>query len=59
MLVLVVSLVGFSRIYLQVHFPSDVLAGLFAGAFWVYGLYALIFSARVRIDKGTVTGGRT
>jgi undecaprenyl-diphosphatase len=59
MLVLVVSLVGFSRVYLQVHFPSDVLAGLFAGAFWVYGLHALIFSARIQNDQGTATGGRT
>lgn len=57
MLVVVVLLVGFSRIYLQVHFPSDVLAGLFAGAFWVFGLYALLFSGRVQIDKGKATGG--
>ena len=40
--------VGLSRIYLQVHFPSDVLAGGLAAAFWVVGLYALIFG---RADK--------
>jgi len=28
-------LVGLSRIYLQVHFPSDVLAGTLAAALWV------------------------
>ncbi len=40
---LVVAVVGLSRIYLQVHFPSDVVAGTLASALWVGGLYALIF----------------
>ncbi|MEW5771449.1 MAG: phosphatase PAP2 family protein [Pseudomonadota bacterium] len=37
-----VLLVGLSRIYLQVHYPSDVLAGALAAAFWVMGLHALL-----------------
>ena len=37
-LVLIVMLVDLSRIYLQVHYPSDVLAGTIAGACWVAGL---------------------
>lgn len=33
-----VALVACSRVYLQVHYPSDVLAGALAGALWVAGL---------------------
>lgn len=39
---LAVLLVGLSRIYLQVHFPSDVVAGSLAAALWVAGLHALL-----------------
>lgn len=35
-------LVGLSRIYLQVHFPSDVVAGILAALLWVAGLHALM-----------------
>lgn len=31
-----IVLVGASRLYLQVHFPSDVLAGIAAAALWVF-----------------------
>jgi membrane-associated phospholipid phosphatase len=48
--------VGLSRIYLQVHFPSDVLAGLLAGAFWVFGLHALMFPRPARCGQNTATG---
>jgi membrane-associated phospholipid phosphatase len=30
-----VALIGFSRIYLRVHFLSDVLSGVLVGAFWL------------------------
>lgn len=39
----VVIAVGLSRIYLQVHFPSDVLAGALAAVCWVAGLHAQMF----------------
>lgn len=32
---LLILLIGFSRIYLGVHYPSDVLAGFIAGFWWV------------------------
>ncbi|MDP2824109.1 MAG: phosphatase PAP2 family protein [Sulfuritalea sp.] len=38
LLVSAVVLVGLSRLYLQVHYPSDVLAGTIAAACWVIGL---------------------
>ena len=48
--------VGLSRIYLQVHFPSDVLAGLLAGTFWVFGLHALMFRQSARCGQNTASG---
>jgi len=35
---LIILVVALSRLYLQVHFPSDVVIGMIAGAAWVVGL---------------------
>ena len=39
---LLVGIVGYSRIYLQVHYVSDVLAGIFLAAFIVSVIYLII-----------------
>ena len=41
-------LVGTSRIYLGVHYPSDILGGFAAGIAWVSGVYLVLFRVRGR-----------
>lgn len=43
-----VVLVGLSRIYLGVHYPSDILAGWAAAIAWTYAVYALVFRTGAR-----------
>ena len=37
-----VPMVGLSRVYLGVHYPSDILAGWAAAAMWTIGVYLLV-----------------
>jgi undecaprenyl-diphosphatase len=43
-----VPMVGLSRVYLGVHWPSDILAGWAAASAWVVGVYLLVFRGTLR-----------
>lgn len=44
---LLTLLVALSRVYLQVHFPSDVVGGALLGLLWVLGLFNLLHNSGI------------
>jgi undecaprenyl-diphosphatase len=49
---LLVLAIGLSRIYLGVHYPSDVIAGYLAGTIWAASMVALDRWRRRRKNRG-------
>lgn len=54
--IFLIILVGFSRIYLRVHWFSDVIAGLALGLFWLTFLI-LVFAVAIKLFKDKKYGG--
>jgi undecaprenyl-diphosphatase len=52
--VFLIAMIGFSRIYLGVHYPSDVIAGYAAGAVWVAAIGFLDRFLGVRRQQPTL-----
>jgi undecaprenyl-diphosphatase len=50
---ILVAAIGFSRIYLGVHYPSDVIAGYLAASLWVSTLLTLDHMRMRRGRRGT------
>lgn len=47
-----VPMVGLSRVYLGVHYPSDILAGWAAASVWVVGVYLVMYH-RARFGRSS------
>lgn len=43
--------VGLSRLYLGVHYPSDIIGGWCAALLWVTGVYFILLRGAVKVDR--------
>ena len=43
--------IGLSRLYLGVHFPSDIMAGWCAALLWVTGVYLIVGTRERRLPE--------
>ena len=50
-IILVITLIGLSRVYLGVHWPSDVLAGYAAALIWMGAVRVLALNLEARRGK--------
>lgn len=49
---MLIALIAFSRLFLSVHFASDVAAGLLVGAFWLLVGFGLAEASLSRLRGG-------
>jgi membrane-associated phospholipid phosphatase len=56
LLILLSLLIGFSRLYLRMHYPSDVIAGFCNGFAWLILSIVLLERLKKRADKEVVAG---